>query len=71
MDHRNGTVQFGAMSLESDRLKGHLGLLSSRLATALRLADPTPPADLESKRLQVGTSAAVLRISAYGVGFII
>jgi hypothetical protein len=50
IDHRNGTLHFGAQQLESDKVRNHLALLAKRLAKAASMMDPTPPAALEAKR---------------------
>lgn len=34
IDHRNGTLLFGAQELESDKVRAHLQLLARRLARA-------------------------------------
>eukprot|EP00891_Asterochloris_glomerata_P003711 jgi/Astpho2/3711/Aster-04897 len=47
IDHRNGTVHFGAPQLESEQLQDHLSTLSKRLSRALTMTRPDRPEDHE------------------------
>ncbi len=52
IDHKNNTVHFGALELESDRLRDNISNLARRLAHALRTIHPVPTpskADLKAK----------------------
>jgi hypothetical protein len=51
VDHRNGTLAFGAVQLESDKVRGHLALLAKRLAKAAAMWEPgaVPPAVLQQR----------------------
>lgn len=40
VDHRNGTLHFGAQQLESDKIRNHLSLLARRLAKAVTMIEP-------------------------------
>jgi hypothetical protein len=40
VDHRNGTLHFGAQQLESDKIRGHISLLAKRLAKAATMIEP-------------------------------
>lgn len=40
VDHRNGTLHFGAQQLESDKIRGHITLLARRLAKAATMISP-------------------------------
>eukprot|EP00198_Chlamydomonas_reinhardtii_P004079 XP_001693415.1 eukaryotic initiation factor [Chlamydomonas reinhardtii] len=42
VDHRNGTLHFGAQSVEADRVRGHLAAVAKRLAKAVTMMSPTP-----------------------------
>jgi hypothetical protein len=46
VDHRNGTLHFGAQQVESDKIRGHISLLAKRLSKALTMIEPgaVPPA---------------------------
>ena len=53
IDHKNGTVHFGAPQLESDQLQDHLSDLSKRLTRALAMTRPERPEDHEARRMKV------------------
>lgn len=40
VDHRNGTLHFGAQQLESDKIRNHISLLAKRLAKAATMIEP-------------------------------
>lgn len=40
VDHRNGTLHFGAQQLESDKIRNHLSLLARRLSKAVTMIEP-------------------------------
>ena len=44
IDHKNGTVHFGKLQLESDRLRDNIQVLAQRLAMALTIVNPAPSA---------------------------
>lgn len=51
IDHKNGTVHFGALALESDQLRDNMSTLARRLAKALQIINPTPASSkLEAKK---------------------
>lgn len=50
MDHRNGTLHFGGLQLESDRMRSQLSLLAKRLSKAAGLMGCGPPASVEAGR---------------------
>ncbi len=52
IDHKNNTVHFGALELESERLRDNISVLARRLAHALHTIQPVPTpskADLKAK----------------------
>lgn len=52
IDHKNNTVHFGALELESERLRDNISNLARRLAHALHTIRPEPSpskADLKAK----------------------
>ncbi|CAL8465076.1 g4611 [Coccomyxa elongata] len=54
IDHKNNTVHFGALELESERLRDNISNLARRLAHALHTIHPAPTpskADLKAKAL--------------------
>jgi translation initiation factor 3 subunit A len=53
IDHKNGTVHFGKLQLESDRLRDNISVLAQRLANALTIIDPLPSADKEEAKRKV------------------
>ena len=71
IDHRNGTVHFGAQQLESDRVRDHISALARRLTKALHMVQPEVPKQTEAKRLKVcaafleGNSSQCLLICFY------
>ncbi|KAG2498414.1 hypothetical protein HYH03_003672 [Edaphochlamys debaryana] len=42
VDHRNGTLHFGAQHVESDKIRGHLAAVAKRLAKAVTMMSPLP-----------------------------
>ena len=40
VDHRNGTLHFGAQQLESDKIRNHISLLARRLSKAVTMIEP-------------------------------
>lgn len=42
VDHRNGTLHFGAQHVESDKVRGHLAAVAKRLAKAVAMMSPAP-----------------------------
>ncbi|EFJ51612.1 eukaryotic translation initiation factor 3a [Volvox carteri f. nagariensis] len=42
VDHRNGTLHFGAQHVESDKIRGHLAAVAKRLAKAMAMIQPSP-----------------------------
>lgn len=42
VDHRHGTLHFGAQHVESDRVRGHLSSIAKRLAKAMAMINPLP-----------------------------
>lgn len=55
IDHKNGTVHFGKLQLESDRLRDNIAVLARRLAKAITIIDPLPSADKEEAKKKVLT----------------
>ena len=53
IDHKNGTIHFGKLQLESDRLRGNISMLARRLAKACSLIDPVPAPDKEEAKKKV------------------
>ena len=54
IDHKNGTVHFGGLSLESERLRDNISLLTRRLAKAATMMDAAPPPDRAAFKAKVG-----------------
>ncbi|MEW5303996.1 MAG: hypothetical protein WDW36_006639 [Sanguina aurantia] len=62
IDHRNGTLQFGNLRLESQAVQSHLSLLAQRLSRAVTLLAPAAPEHAQAKKaaaIQAGLDAAV------------
>ena len=53
IDHKNGTVHFGGLSLESERLRDNISLLARRLAKAATMMDAAPPPDRAAAKAKV------------------
>jgi len=53
IDHKNGTVHFGKLQLESDRLKDNIAVLARRLAKAITIIDAVPSAENEEAKKKV------------------
>ena len=53
IDHKNGTVHFGKLQLESERLRDNISVLAQRLAKALTIVNPAPSADKEEAKKKV------------------
>ena len=53
IDHKNGTVHFGKLQLESERLRDNISVLAQRLAKALTIINPAPSADKEEAKKKV------------------
>ena len=53
IDHRNGTVHFGGLEVESDQLRDHIAVLTKRLTKAVGMIYPAQNPDREARRLQV------------------
>ena len=53
IDHKNGSVHFGKLQLESDRLRDNIAVLARRLAKAITVIDPVPSADKEEAKKKV------------------
>ena len=53
LDHRAGTLRFGAPGLDSTRMRDHIAVMARRLSTAQRLIQPDADPALEQLRLQV------------------
>ena len=53
IDHKNGTVHFGKLQLESDRLRDNIAVLARRLAHAITIIDPVPSTDKEEAKKKV------------------
>ena len=53
IDHKNGTIHFGKLQLESDRLRDNISVLARRLAKACSLISPTPSPDNEEAKEKV------------------
>ena len=53
IDHKNGTVHFGKLQLESDRLRDNISVLACRLAKACSIINPVPSPDKEEAKKKV------------------
>lgn len=53
LDHRAGTLRFGAPGLESDRMRDHIAQLGRRLSTAQRMILPAADPAVEQRRIAV------------------
>lgn len=63
VDHKNGTVHFGGLEVQSDRLRDHIAALTKRLHKAATMIQPAQEPDKEARRLQVRrvTDATIVR----------
>jgi translation initiation factor 3 subunit A len=61
IDHKNGTVHFGGLRLESDRLRDHIATLARRMAKAVTMIDPAPAPDKRAFLAKVGRRRRLLR----------
>lgn len=62
IDHRNGTLQFGNLRLESTAVQSHLSLLAKRLSKAVTLLAAEAPEHAQAKKaaaIQAGLDSAV------------
>lgn len=59
VDHRAGTLRFGAPGLDSDRMRDHISVMARRLQQAQRMYSPAVDPALEERRLKV---AELLRL---------
>jgi hypothetical protein len=57
IDHKNGTLHFGADQLEGDRLRDHIAVMAQRFARALTMIDPNVEPAREQRRIAVSFSA--------------
>ena len=53
IDHKMGTIHFGKLQLESDRLRDNISMLARRLAKACSLISPAPSPDKEEAKKKV------------------
>lgn len=53
IDHKNGTLRFGADQLEGDRIRDHIAAMAKRLTNALTLINPAVDPAREKRRLVV------------------
>lgn len=53
IDHRAGTLRFGAPGLDSDRMRDHIAVMARRLQQAQRMYSPAVDPALEERRLKV------------------
>jgi translation initiation factor 3 subunit A len=53
LDHRAGTLRFGAPGLESDRMREHIAQLARRLSTAQRMVQPAADPAVDQRRVAV------------------
>jgi len=53
LDHRAGTLRFGAPGLDSDRMRDHISAMARRLTTAQHMIQPAVDPALEQRRLSV------------------
>lgn len=58
MDHRAGTLRFGAPGLDSDRMRDHIAVMARRLQQAQRMYSPAVDPTLEEHRLKLVAVAA-------------
>ncbi len=54
IDHKVGTVHFGALQLESERLHDNISTLARRLAKALTIINPVPTPSMAEFKTKVG-----------------
>jgi PCI domain len=57
IDHKNGTLRFGAEGLEGDRVRDHIASLAKRLTRALGMLRSERSSDKENRRLKVRRGA--------------
>jgi len=58
IDHRAGTVRFGAAGLESDRMRDHIANMARRLQQAQKLISPAVDPAVEQRRVKLVELAA-------------
>lgn len=63
LDHRAGTLRFGAPGLESDRMRDHIAQLARRMSTAQRMIQPAADPAIEQRRAAVSAAVVCLRNS--------
>ena len=63
IDHKNGSVHFSKLQLESDRLRDNIAVLARRLAHAITIIDPVPSADKEAAKKKVPNPARSRNVS--------
>ena len=57
IDHKNGTVHFGGLDVESDQLRDHISSLTSRLTKAVALIHKAQDPEKEARRLKVRSTS--------------
>ena len=63
IDHKNGTLHFGADQLEGDRLRDHIAVMAQRFARALTMIDPNVDPAREQRRIAVSSPAHCAQLS--------
>ena len=53
IDHKNGTLHFGADQLEGDRIRDHISVMAQRLSRALTMINPNVDPVREQRRRAV------------------
>ena len=61
IDHKNGTVHFGGLDVESDQLRDHISNLTARLTKAVALIHKAQDPEKEARRLKVRSTPLTCR----------
>lgn len=66
LDHRAGTLRFGAPGLESDRMREHIAQLARRLSTAQRMVQPAADPAVDQRRVAVSCPLLMCAWAQFG-----
>ena len=68
IDHKNGTLRFGAEQLEGDHIRDHIAAMAKRLTQALTMINPAANPGREKRRLLVRAPRPRVVLSDRGAG---
>ena len=60
IDHRSGTVNFGKLQLESDKIRDHIALFSQSLSKSVGLMFPSIKPGYQERKIKVSCPVALL-----------